>query len=440
MQDVAPRADQDAERAIIGTALMEPRTLDLINLDPADMYEPRHEGLWRLMRDEQRSGRPTDPISIIQALTGHPVASVDAAYIHQCVNAATVPEAAEHYASIVTGLAALRRLHQTGLRIQQAAQTGDWASAGQTIDNARAELDQNANATTGIKDRLFAQALADAIEAWDSPAPISHRTGWADLDQKLNGGWKPGQLTVIGARPAVGKSVVAGCAAVAANSYGAGFFSLEMREEEVIARMTAAAEGIQLSHLNSNGLDEGDWQRVSNLVYRSSQWPIHLSDESRLSMTDIRAYVRTWNRAGHVPLIIIDYLQLVQPADRSEQRERQVSRIAEDCKHLAKEMNAHVIALAQVNRASTSRADTRPTMSDLRESGGIEAFADNIILLHRDDEQMGGEIEFIIAKNRHGSTGTIRLAWRPNFASVNGLALDPADARHGMEPKHATHV
>jgi replicative DNA helicase len=149
-------------------------------------------------------------------------------------------------------------------------------------------------------------------------------------------------------------------------------------------------------------------------------------------MAQIRAQVRTWKRRGPVPLIIIDYLQLVAPADTREQRERQVARIAEDMKHLAKEFDTHVLALAQVNRGSTQRADTRPTMADLRESGGIEAHADNIILLHRDDEEMEGEIEFIIEKNRHGETGKIRLAWRPHFGSVNSMASEAGDFRYGV--------
>ena len=236
----------------------------------------------------------------------------------------------------------------------------------------------------------------------------------------------------MGARPAVGKSLVAGCAAVAASAYGVGFFSLEMKEHEVVGRMAAASEGIDLHKINSHTLGEPEWAKISRLTAKASQWPVYIEEASRITMAQIRATVRTWSRRGPLPLVIIDYLQLCAPADPRDMRERQVSRIAEDCKHLAKEFDTHVLALAQVNRGSTQRADPRPTMADLRESGGIEAHADNIILLHRDDQEMEGEIELIIEKNRHGETGKIRLAWRPHFASVNSMAHGASDFRHGV--------
>jgi replicative DNA helicase len=293
-------------------------------------------------------------------------------------------------------------------------------------------LDKTANEASGVKIRTFHAALQDAIETWTAPKGRGFGTGWHELDQKFNGGWHPGQLTVLGARPAIGKSLVAGCAAVAASSYGAGFFSLEMKEHEVIARMTAASEGIDLHTINTGNFTESDWSKLTRLNEKSAEWPVYVEEKSMVTMAQIRATVRSWKRRGPVPLVIVDYLQLVSPADRRESRERQVSRIAEDCKHLAKEFNTHVLALAQVNRESTSRENKRPTMADLRESGGIEAHADNIILLHRDDEEMEGEIEFIVEKNRHGETGKIRLAWRPHFASVNSMVHNEGDFRHGI--------
>jgi replicative DNA helicase len=205
-----------------------------------------------------------------------------------------------------------------------------------------------------------------------------------------------------------------------------------MKEHEVVGRMAAAAEGIDLHRINSHSLRDQDWQKLAQHRARAAEWPVYIEEASRITMAQIRASVRTWKRRGPVPLVIIDYLQLCAPADQRDTRERQVSRIAEDCKHLAKEFDCHVLALAQVNRGSTQRADSRPNMADLRESGGIEAHADNIILLHRDDEEMEGEIEMIIEKNRHGETGKIRLAWRPHFASVNSMSPQPGDYRHGV--------
>lgn len=430
MNERAIRQDIEAERAVIGAVMLDHRNLQGINLKPEDFYSPIHEGLWDMIVSEARAGKPFTPAALSQKLTSTPITGLELTYLHECVTAAPYG-GVEHYAGIVAGVARLRRLASVGLKLQQAAATAEWDSTESVLDDARMVLDKTANEASGLRVRTFADALESTIDLWSSPKGKSYPTGWSELDRKFNGGWHPGQLTIMGARPAVGKSLVAGCAAVAATGYGVGFFSLEMKEHEVVGRMTAASEGIDLHHLNSFELTESDWSKVAKLRAKSAEWPVYIEELSRTSMAQIRAQVRTWKRRGPVPLVIIDYLQLVAPADTREQRERQVARIAEDCKHLAKEFDTHVLALAQVNRGSTQRADPRPTMADLRESGGIEAHADNIILLHRSDD-MEGEIEFIIEKNRHGETGKINLAWRPHFASVNSMASEPNDFRYGI--------
>lgn len=431
MNDRTPRQDVDSERAVIGAAMLDQRVLEDIHLKAEDFYRPQHEQLWGLILAEHRAGRPVTSLALVQRLVAAPILGMDVSYPHECTAAAPVRSQAAYHADIIKGLARLRRLAEVGAQLQQMSMDSAWDETEHVLDDARAVLDATANEATGIRVRTFADALESAIDLWSSPKGKSYPTGWSDLDRKFNGGWHPGQLTIMGARPAVGKSLVAGCAAVAATGYGVGFFSLEMKEHEVIGRMTAASEGIDLHHLNSFDLTEADWSKVARLRAKSAEWPVYIEELSRTTMAQIRATVRTWKRRGPVPLVIIDYLQLVAPADTREQRERQVARIAEDCKHLAKEFDTHVLALAQVNRGSTQRADPRPTMADLRESGGIEAHADNIILLHRDDE-MEGEIEFIIEKNRHGETGKINLAWRPHFASVNSMASEPNDFRYGI--------
>lgn len=425
--------DASAEQGVIGAVMLDPRALAEATVRAEDFYRPQHEQLWNLIISESRAGNPFTPMALAQKLIGAPIPGLDATYLHKCMEVAVVRGAVPHHAGIISGLARLRRLGEVGRKLQQASFTAGWDEAEGVLDEARSVLDATANEAIGIRVSTYADALQEAIEIWSSPRGESFPTGWSDLDKKLNGGWHPGQLTIIGARPAVGKSLVAGCAAVAASKYGAGFFSLEMKKHEVVARMAAATEGIDLHNLNSQQLTESDWKKVARHTARSADWPVYIEQASRITMSQIRATVRTWKRKGPIPLVIIDYLQLVAPADNRDQRERQVSRIAEDCKHLAKEFDTHVLALAQVNRGSTQRADPRPTMADLRESGGIEAHADNIILLHRNDEEMEGEIEFIVEKNRHGETGKIRLAWRPHFASVNSMALGPNDYRYGME-------
>ncbi|MGO2030630.1 replicative DNA helicase [Glutamicibacter ardleyensis] len=417
------RYDLSAEKAIIGATFLDQRIMDEFTISAEDFYQPSHEQLWRVLVAEHRQGRPIQPHTIDQALVPNPITGINLVYLHECLSEVTTATVAPHFANIVKGLASLRRIADVGSTLITNSQTSGWDNADQAIDDARATLDQVAASATGIRVRTFADALKDAVDVWSNPQERGTPTGWVDLDWKMNGGWHPGQITIIGARPAVGKSMVAGSAAVANATTGVGFFSLEMRELEVVSRISSAAQNIQLKNLNKGELSESDWDKVATLAGRSVEWPLYVEDNSMLSMAQIRAHVRTWKRRGPLKVVVIDYLQLVRPADRSDSRERQVSRIAEDCKHLAKEFDIHVIALAQVNRQNTQRQDPRPTMSDLRESGGIEAFADNIILLHRDDNSEG-EIEFIIAKNRHGETGTINLAWRPHYSSVSSMARE----------------
>lgn len=417
------RYDLSAEKAIIGATFLDQRIMDEFTISAEDFYQPSHEQLWRVLVAEHRQGRPIQPHTIDQALVPNPITGINLVYLHECLSEVTTATVAPHFANIVKGLASLRRIADVGSTLITNSQTSGWDNADQAIDDARSTLDQVAASATGIRVRTFADALKDAVDVWSNPQERGTPTGWVDLDWKMNGGWHPGQITIIGARPAVGKSMVAGSAAVANATTGVGFFSLEMRELEVVSRISSAAQNIQLKNLNKGELSESDWDKVATLAGRSVEWPLYVEDNSMLSMAQIRAHVRTWKRRGPLKVVVIDYLQLVRPADRSDSRERQVSRIAEDCKHLAKEFDIHVIALAQVNRQNTQRQDPRPTMSDLRESGGIEAFADNIILLHRDDNSEG-EIEFIIAKNRHGETGTINLAWRPHYSSVSSMARE----------------
>ncbi|WDF34563.1 DnaB-like helicase C-terminal domain-containing protein [Arthrobacter agilis] len=432
--EIGPRWDENAEQTLLGSAMSNnPRNLGELAVRGEDFYRPAHEQLWDLMMSEARAGRPTTPIAISHRLASDPIKGVDAAYLHRCAGTASSTAVAGYYADVVAGLARLRRMAEVGATLIQTSRVAAYDQSAEAVDKGRSILDGVMASAVGIRTRSFAQALESAVEEWDAPKRKGYPTGWSDLDRKLNGGWHPGQCTVIGARPAVGKSVIAACAAVAAHRYGAGFFSLEMSELEVVSRMAAAAQGIDLGRLNAGKLTDDDWAKIRRLAVRSQQWPVFIEDKSRLTMAQIRATVRTWSRKVALPLVIIDYSQLVTPADRSEARERQVSRILEDCKHLAKEFDTHVLALAQVNRGSTQREDKRPTMSDLRESGGIEAHADNIILLHRDDDEMEGEIELIIAKNRHGETGKLRLAWRPAFASANGLSSQAEDYRYGMD-------
>lgn len=412
-----------AERQILGGCMMYPREVLEISLRPEDFYEPRHEQLFDLILTMARAGQPADPVGL-SARVGH-IQGVDAGYLHALYGEAPLSGILVHERAREVGFyAQKRRLMGFAGRIAADVPSLSPEQLAAALDSLREDLDAVANTHAAVKVKTFSEQLAESVELWRKPADLNFKpTGWAELDDMLNGGWKPGQVTVLGARPAVGKSAVAACATVAAHEYGVGFFSLEMSAYELMGRMVAIEKGIKLDRITRHDLTAADWEQIGSLQREAQGWKVWLEDRPRRSIAQIRATLRTWSRSGHIPLVVIDYLQLVAPADKNETRERAVSRIAEDCKAIAKDFGCHVLVLAQVNRASTQREGARPTMADLRESGGIEANADNIILLHRDPETPD-QIEFNVEKNRHGRTGRVELAWRPDYSSANTMGGD----------------
>lgn len=430
------RQDKAAERATLASAMMWPRIIDDLPVVPEDFAEPRHEDLYRLIVEEARKGEPTDAIALgskIDGIKGLTPASLT----ELSLEAPGSPQLAGAYAKTVAGLSRGRAVRSIAARLTDGVDRNAWDGIDGLLDGVRAELDGVVAKTSGVRVRTFSDVLRDAIETWSKPQDRRvWPTGWQELDDMLNGGWKPGQVTILGARPAVGKSAVAACATVAAHHHGVGFFSLEMSDLELAGRMVAIEKEIDLGRIEKAELTNRDWERISALMEDADKWRVFLETKPRRSIAQIRATVRSWSRNGHIPLIVIDYLQLMSPADSKETRERQVSRLAEDCKALAKDFDCHVLALAQVNRGSTMREDKRPTMGDLRESGGIEANADNIILLHREettDPIDAARIEFNVVKNRHGRIGRLNLAWRPNYSSANSEGNLPGSYRFGYK-------
>ena len=253
-------------------------------------------------------------------------------------------------------------------------------------------------------------------------------TGWVDLDLIVNG-LRSGQLIVVGARPSVGKSVVGANVAAAACKTGIGvhFASLEMTKGEVMRRLFSAHATIDLSKLMNKQLLESDWTRLSEKVGDVRSWPLHVDDTPSQSLAQIRARAKRTARRMPLGLIVVDYLQLMSPRDRRAPREQQVGEMSEGLKGLAKELGVPIMALAQLNRGPAERQDKRPQMSDLRESGRIEADADHVWLLHRQDlvdpNSTTGELEVIVAKNRNGMAGrTTTLGFQGHYSRAVNLS------------------
>lgn len=425
--------DVDAERAVIGAALTANHLIDdLADIVRAvDFYQPRHEAIWEaVLAVHQRGDRP-DALIVAREMGK----AADTPYLHEMttVDVIPVPAQAPHYAALVRDAALARRILTATNDIR--FKVDEATDADGAAEDARRILDEALSGTTSSEAGIGADTLADAtIDELDSDIDPGLATGWLDLDDVVNG-LRAGQLAIVGARPSVGKSVIAANVATAACKTGVGvhFASLEMTRSEVMRRVFAAHATVNLSRLMNHQLDEHDWQRLSTKVADVRGWPLWVDDEPSQSLAQLRARAKRTARRLPLGLIVVDYLQLMAPRDRRVPREQQVGELSEALKGLAKELAVPILALAQLNRGPADRSDKRPMMSDLRESGRIEADADHVWLLHRQDlidpNSTTGELEVIVAKNRNGQAGrTVTLAFQGHYSRAVARAWSPTGA------------
>ncbi|MEV3927044.1 replicative DNA helicase [Actinomadura coerulea] len=440
-----PPHDLDAERGVLGGLMLAPAAIDEVAtlIGPADFYRPAHGVVFEAIVQLHRRGEPADAVTVNGELSrlGESARTGGAPYLHTLIQ--TVPTAANatYYARLVREASDLRRAIQVGTAIVQRAHSG--TPAGELFPWAQEELLRQESAPVDVPDLLQA---ADEGFDWlgtdpaDDPARIA--APYIDLDPVLEG-FQPGQLIVIGARPAVGKSVVAlDIARHAALQQGAAtyFASVEMQRREVLLRLVAAEGRIPLNVLRGRQLREEDWQRAAKVRERIAASPGLLIDDSEhVTVDTIRAGLRRMaHRAeiGPARLLVVDYLQLLKGVGGGrrgfENRQTEVADISRNLKLLAREFEIPVVALSQLNRASEARSDKKPTMADMRESGAIEQDSDVVMLLHREDvtekeSPRSGEMDIIVAKNRNGPTTTVPVAFQGHYARAAnlGTALTP---------------
>lgn len=423
--DTPPPADIDAERAVIGACLTTPRALDscaeIVTVD--DFYRPAHADLFAAMLAMREAGREVDPLTVADHLGDQIVRLGGAPYLLDCTAAVPTAANAAYYAEIVADAATRRRLSDAALRINQLAHhgLGPGIEVADLVERSRATLDAVAAGARGDVETIgLADLVDDALDRYESPQPPSLSTGWAALDDALAGGLRPGTLTIIGARPNVGKTILGANLATNAASAGHGviLFSLEMPRAELTDRIIASVADVRLHNITTRTLSPVDWSRVRTAATRLRSWPLHINDHPNLGLTGIRSLARDRLRTARgLGLIVIDYVGLIRPADPRVPRQEQVAAFSRGLKLLAKELDVPVVALAQVNREAARSETQRPQLHQLRESGAIEADADAVWLLHRPTElARAGEIDVGIAKNRHAALTTVTLLWEPHHA------------------------
>jgi replicative DNA helicase len=374
-----PPHDVAAEQCVLGGMLMSKDAIsDVLEvIRPSDHYRPAHQIVHEVILDLYGRGEPADPVTVANELTkrGEISRVGGAPYLHTLI--ACVPTAANagYYARIVRERAILRRLVEAGTRIVQLGYSGD-GDADAIVDRAEAEV-------YGVTDRRVSEDYLPLAEimpgALDEIEAIGSRgggltgvpTGFADLDALTNG-LHPGQMIVIAARPALGKSTLALDLARAA-SVRAGLtsviFSLEMSRNEITMRLLSAEARVSLHSMRTGQMGEEDWTRLARRMSEVVDAPMFIDDSPNMSMMEIRAKCRRLKQRHDLRLVIIDYLQLMSSPKRVENRQQEVSDMSRSLKLLAKELNVPVIAVAQLNRGPEQRTDKRPLLADLRESG-----------------------------------------------------------------------
>jgi replicative DNA helicase len=432
-----PPHDVAAEQCVLGGMLLSKDAIsDVIEvIRPSDHYRPAHQIVHEAILDLYARGEPADAIMVANELTrrGDLPRIGGAPYLHTLI--ASVPTAANagYYARIVRERAILRRLVEAGTRIVQMGYTGD-ADADDLVDRAQAEV-------YAVTDRRIAEDYHSLSEimpsALDEIESIGSRggqmtgvpTGFADLDALTNG-LHPGQMVVVAARPAVGKSALAldfARSATIRHDLPTVLFSLEMGRNEITMRLLAAEAKVPMNLMRTGQLSDDDWARLAKRMSEVVDAPLFIDDSPNMSLMEIRAKCRRLKQRHDLKMVIIDYLQLMSSPKRVENRQQEVSEMSRSLKLLAKELEVPVVALSQLNRGPEQRQDKKPMLSDLRESGSIEQDADVVILLHREDayereSPRAGEADLIVAKHRNGPTATVTVAFQGHYSRFVDMA------------------
>ena len=435
--DRTPPQDMAAEQSVLGSMLISKDAIAAVTeaIRGTDFYRPSHETIFDAIIDLYGRGEPVDMVTVAAELQrrGELQRIGGAPYLHTL--SANVPIAANagYYAEIVREKAILRRLVGAGTKIVQIGYAGE-GQVDDIVDEAQAEVykitDKRATEDYAPLSDIM-DGVLDEIEA------ISNReagidgvpTGFADFDERTKG-FHGGQMIIVAARPAMGKSTLAldFCRAASIhNNLTSVFFSLEMTRSEITMRLLSAEAKVPLNHIRNGNMTDDDWAKLARKMGEVSSAPMFIDDSPNMTMMEIRAKARRLRQRHDLRLIVIDYLQLMTSGKKVESRQLEVSEFSRQIKLLAKELEVPVIALSQLNRGPEQRSDKRPMVSDLRESGSIEQDADMVVLLHRDDvyekeSTRPGEADLIVAKHRNGPTRDITVAFQGHYSRFVDMA------------------
>lgn len=438
-----PPQDIVAEKSLLGAILISDAVLPeiLTILRPQDFYEEAHQIIFGAMMNLYDQHKPIDLLTLTAELKSTKKLKTigGAPYLSELTNFVPTASHAKAYADIIDKASVRRKLIAAGSIITNKAFEED-ANVIDLVGEAERELFNVSNKIIKSDYTPMEELLADAFDRIEElhknkGALRGLKTGFKDLDKKT-AGLQKGDLVIIGARPAMGKTTFAQNLAyniASINKQGVLFFSMEMAANEIIDRMISDVSGVDNWNIRTGNLSDEEFSRIGDALGEMDEIPIYIDDTSSMTIMELRNKARRAMHDHNISVVIVDYLQLIQGSERyAGNRVQEVTEISRGLKILARELEIPVIALAQLSRGVTGRDDPRPVLSDLRESGSIEQDADLVMFLHRVDyyhmNEPGYELtnitELIIAKHRHGAVGKIELYFHPELLRFMSLDKD----------------
>lgn len=433
-----PPQDLVAERSLLGAILISDAKMpEIITiLKPEDFYENRHQTIFAAMVNLYDTHKPIDLLTLTSELKKQKKLKEigGAPYLTELSNFVPAASHAKAYADIIEKASVRRRLIEAGSKIVEKAYSED-ADVNTLVGEAERKLfevsDKIVSNDYVSLEELMPEALERIVELKKNKGALRGlKTGFPDIDKKT-AGFQKGDLIIVGARPAMGKTTLAQNLAyniASINKKGVLFFSMEMSKNEIIDRIISDVSSVDNWNIRTGNISDEDFSRIDDAMNEMDGVPIYIDDTSSLDILQLRNKARRAVHDNDIGIVIVDYLQLIAGSDRYRgNKVQEVTEISRGLKILARELEIPVVALAQLSRNVTGRDDPRPVLSDLRESGSIEQDADLVMFLHRpdyykkDDEEKDNITELLIRKHRHGSIGTINLYFEGRYCRFMSL-------------------
>lgn len=444
--------DLDAEQSLIGSCFIDAEAIDNVrgHVSADDFFDEGHKTTFKLLQELRDAGDGVDVVLFADAAKRRGLYETigGAAAIYRMIQSVPSAAHARYYAKTVAEKAKLRGIIAActdALRNAYEEMTPAIEILGQTEDQLLALRDVRTVKAARPITEVCHETIGEIDAAMRGEKTAAIPTGFTDLDKMLGGGFRPGELIIVAARPAMGKSALsADFATSIAQDRMVAFFSLEMTATNLCERMLSAAGEIDGSRLRNRTLSQSDQARLIQAAGEVSTLRLEIDDTSHMRVGDISASVRLIEKrtTQKVEMIVVDYLQFVAAEDPKANRELQVATTARRLKQLAKERQCPVVAVCAVNRKGEDGGDKRPKLAMLRESGSLEYEADVVLMLHRDDYYLRGEeakekeglAEVIVAKQRNGPCGTVELRWDAKHTRFQNMAPERAEECSSYEP------